>query len=40
MLCLFRRKLVSEKWFRHFPVFGGGENNSQPENDFRLTKNA
>jgi hypothetical protein len=29
-----------EKCFLHFPVFGGGENNSQPENNFRLTKNA
>jgi hypothetical protein len=37
---LFQRKMVSGKLFRHFPVFGGGENNSQPENDFRLTKNA
>jgi hypothetical protein len=28
------------KWFRHFPVFGRGEKNNQPENDFCLTKNA
>jgi hypothetical protein len=37
---LFRRKMISEKWFRYFPVFGRDENNGQPENDFRLTKNA
>jgi hypothetical protein len=37
---LFRRKMISGKWFRYFPVFGRGENNGQPENDFRLTKNA
>jgi hypothetical protein len=28
-----------ENDFNIFSVFGGGENNSQPENDFRLTKN-
>jgi hypothetical protein len=39
MTCLFRRKMISEKWFRYFSVFGRGENNGQPENDFRLTKN-
>jgi len=38
MLCLFRRKIVSEKCFRHFLVFGGSKNNSKSENDFRLTK--
>jgi hypothetical protein len=37
---LFRRKMSSGKWFRYFPVFGRGENNGQPENDFHLTKNA
>jgi hypothetical protein len=37
---LFRRKMISGKWFRYFPVFGKGKNNDQPENDFRLTKNA
>jgi hypothetical protein len=40
MLRLFRRKMISGKWFRYFLVFGRGENNGQPENDFRLTKNA
>jgi hypothetical protein len=39
MPSLFRRKMISGKWFRYFPVFGRGENNCQPENDFRLTKN-
>jgi hypothetical protein len=39
MLGLFRHKMFSEKYFRNFPVFGGVENNSQYENDFRLTKN-
>jgi hypothetical protein len=40
MFHLFRRKMVSEKCFRHFSVFGEDKNNSQPENNFRLTKNA
>jgi len=29
MLRLFRRKIIFEKWFRHFTVFGRGENNGQ-----------
>jgi hypothetical protein len=40
MLRLFWRKMISEKWFRYFSVLGRGKNNGQPENDFRLTKNA
>jgi hypothetical protein len=40
MTRLFRRKMISKKWFWYFSVFGRGENNGQLENDFRLTKNA
>jgi hypothetical protein len=40
MLCLFRRKIIFKKLFQYFSVFGMGKNNSQPENDFCLTKNA
>jgi len=28
LLRLFRRKMISQKWFRHFQIFSGGENNS------------
>jgi hypothetical protein len=40
MLRLFRRKMISEKLFWYFSMFDSGENNGQPKNDFRLTKNA
>jgi hypothetical protein len=37
MLRLFRLKIFSKKCFRHFPVFGGGENNGQRKSFFSLT---
>jgi hypothetical protein len=40
MFRLFRCKMIFEKWFRYFSVFGRGKNNGQPKNDFRLAKNA
>jgi hypothetical protein len=38
MLCLFPRKIFSEKCFPYFLVFGATENNSQTEHILGLTK--